>query len=233
MWVLRKTSPTEFLLLTRQQNEKPPWGAEQVHVEYLGEFQWLRLGSSGGNHPPSNSHGGVGKGFCSYNLTPQTLHLYKMCHPTPGPRLQNGQIRFQAPSSNRVLGPTKVSNNHFVATTSGNGRKWSIMMAFYKMIKSTLLENSCNSRATKCWIQHPMALQNGHTKCICSGLKSKENVAAIGRGMGNQRCWKDDVGMEHVFLVTKKGGIERVDTQFNITRFQTSNRSPFWSLQLI
>ncbi len=26
--------------------------------------------------PPSNSHGGVGKGFCSCNLTPQTLHLY-------------------------------------------------------------------------------------------------------------------------------------------------------------
>ena len=28
-----------------------------------------------------------------------------------------------------------------------------------------------------------MALQNGHIKRICSGLKSKDNVAAIGRGI--------------------------------------------------
>ena len=58
-------------------------------------------------YPPSNSHGGVGKGFCSYDLTPQTLHLYKMQRPTPGPRLQNGQIRFQAPSSNDFLDQQK------------------------------------------------------------------------------------------------------------------------------
>ena len=47
------------------------------------------------------------KAFVATIWPPRPCTLYKMQRPTPGPRLQNGQIRFQAPSSNDFLDQQK------------------------------------------------------------------------------------------------------------------------------